>query len=74
MQAALMIAGALHLLGQRVGAETHGPDHGAGFDATAIGEGDAACVDRGRRGADDPFDAQMFRGLDDGWTDAVAQG
>ncbi|MNE63520.1 hypothetical protein D3C80_1588750 [compost metagenome] len=36
MQAALAVAFATDLLGERVGLEAHGPDHGLGRDALAI--------------------------------------
>ncbi|MNH17522.1 hypothetical protein D3C79_771990 [compost metagenome] len=74
MQAALAVALATDLLGERVGLEAHGPDHRAGVDALAVVQQHAGRVDRGYRGATDPLHAQGLGGLLDGGADAVTQG
>ncbi|MNM79974.1 hypothetical protein D3C81_919230 [compost metagenome] len=58
MQAALAVAFAADLLGQRVGFETHGPDHCTGLDALAVVQLYAFGVHCSHGGRADPFDAQ----------------
>ncbi|MCY1217526.1 hypothetical protein D9M72_294430 [compost metagenome] len=74
MQPPLRIAHAGHLLGQRTGAETDGPDHRRRLDAPAIGQGHAVRVHRRHAGVDYPFDAQVAGRLDDRRANPVAQG
>ncbi|MCY1433506.1 hypothetical protein D9M71_495370 [compost metagenome] len=74
MQAAMAIALPRHLFGERAGADADGPDHGAGLDALAVGEGHAVGIHGGHRGIEPPLDPQCRAGFDDRRADAFAQG
>ncbi|MNI38247.1 hypothetical protein D3C73_923800 [compost metagenome] len=73
VQATLRVTGAGHLLGERAGTETDGPDHRVRLNVLAIAQRHTVGIHRGDRGVEHPLDTQFIRRFDQRRTNAGAQ-